>query len=85
MFCLFFIALRGECAERQPNASLKTKESEIPDHRDEDIDLPQIYYYKNLLRCAEAVEPVPMQKSWIENILKVSTFTYNKPHFFGQI
>lgn len=74
---------RSERAERQINDLLKTNKSKLPDHQHKDVDMPQIYYHKYLLRCAEAVEPVPMQKSWIENILKV--LTHNKLHFFGQI
>eukprot|EP00102_Acyrthosiphon_pisum_P027861 XP_016665071.1 PREDICTED: uncharacterized protein LOC107885876 [Acyrthosiphon pisum] len=61
-----------ERAERQINALSKAKKSKPPDNQDENIDMPQIYYHKYLLKCAESVEPVPMQKSWIENILKKS-------------
>lgn len=67
--------LRCERAERQINNLSMSKKSEPPDHQDENIYMPQMYYHRYLLKCAEAVEPVPMQKSWIENILKV-TITY---------
>jgi len=70
-FLLLSAVLRCERAERQINDLSKATKSEPPDHQDENIDMPQIYYHRYLLKCAEAVEPVPMQKSWIENILKV--------------
>lgn len=73
---LLSTALRCERAERQLNDLSKAKKYEPPDHQDENIDMPQIYYHKYLLRCAEAVEPIPMQQSWIENILKVPIPTY---------
>lgn len=68
--------LRCERAERQINDLSKAKKSKPPDLQNENIDMPQMYYHRYLLRCAEAVEPVPMQKSWIENILKVPIPTY---------
>lgn len=76
---LLSTALRCERAERQINDLLKAKNYESPDHQDENIDMPQIYYHKYLLRRAEAVEPVSMQQSWIENIIKVPIPTYIVP------
>lgn len=37
----------------------------------EGIPMPQIYYHKQLIGFVEAIEPIPIQESWIENIIKV--------------
>lgn len=36
--------------------------------------MPQIYYRKQLKGFANAIEPTPMQESWIENIIEVCKF-----------
>lgn len=40
------------------------------DHQEE-LKKPQIYYHKQLKEFANAIEPTPMQESWIENIIEV--------------
>lgn len=43
----------------------------MPTDRLEETKMPQAYYRKLLKGFAEAVEPTPMQESWIENIIEV--------------
>lgn len=47
-----------------------TKKSGLVDRQDEH-KMPQIYYHKQLKKFADAIEPTPMQESWIENIIEV--------------
>lgn len=42
-----------------------------PTDRDEGLQMPQIYYHKQLKAFADAIEPTPMQESWIANIIEV--------------
>lgn len=43
----------------------------MPANRQEELKMPQIYYHKQLKEFANAIDPTPMQESWIENIIEV--------------
>jgi len=47
-----------------------------PSDRQEEHKMPQIYYHKLLKGFADAIEPTPMQESWIENIFEVGRFWF---------
>lgn len=67
---LLSTAFRNECAVTQKIDLMMAKKS-TPDDRQEGIKMPQIYYHKQLKAFADAIEPTPMQESWIENIIEV--------------
>lgn len=39
--------------------------------RKDEVKMPQIYYRKQLKGYANAIEPTPIQESWLENIIEV--------------
>lgn len=60
--------LRNECAVTQKIDLMMAKKS-IP--VEEELKMPQINYHKQLRDFANAIEPTPIQESWIENIKDV--------------
>ncbi|VVC44482.1 Dynein heavy chain, domain-2,Dynein heavy chain domain,Dynein heavy chain, P-loop containing D4 domain,P- [Cinara cedri] len=61
----------NECAVTQKIDLMMAKKS-IPVSRQEELKMPQINYHKQLRDFANAIEPTPMQESWIENIIDKS-------------
>lgn len=55
---------------------MMAKKSTPDDRQEEGHKMPRIYYHKQLRAFADAVEPTPMQESWIENIIEVRLIDY---------
>lgn len=66
----FSTVFRNECAVTQ-KIDLMMAGKSTPVDRQEEVKMPQIYYRKQLKGYANAIEPTPMQESWIENIIEV--------------
>jgi len=69
-FCTYYVLYRDECAVTQKIDLMMTGKS-TPAGRQDEHKMPQIYYRKLLKGFADAVEPTPMQETWIENIIEV--------------